>query len=384
MKTSHPIRLFLSLLITCILAGACTFPVTTSDDFEVHFGRPAGGDVIMLGESLSLLANGSSTDGDVSRVLYFANGRLVSEAPNRAGDSIVAEYIWTPSEVGEYTLQLAAQRGSEYAYSPIITVCVLPFQIAPGHPYDIYAHGYEGDCEIPARADSAVLGEPRATTVSVSPESINYVPFSSISCPPQPRMLNFKFYIDDPHDDVVFASIALSIDPALTGRINGETTLALTHVGNEPPHTKLFVGEINMEVYLGRSLTTPETGEGNIGVINWLARAFGRDGAILIEEGSFTIPAAPVTCEGTSPLASPSPAATSTPILEQVSPTPASALDCPAGTYFSEFTNKCIAIEIPPTQKPGGESGQSCSNYASKDACTAGGCTWNDNMNKCQ
>lgn len=380
MRIATPFRLFPSLLAACILSGACTFPVTTSDDFEVHFGRPSNGNVIMLGESFNLLANGSSTAGDVSRVLFFANGSVVNSAPNLAGDIIVAEYVWTPPAAGQYTLQIAAQRSGEYAYSPTINVCVLPIQIAPGHPYDVYAHGYEGDCEIPARSASAILGDPSTATVSANPGTLTYVPLYYEYCPDQTRVVSFKFYINDPHDDIVFASIAVSMVPANMGRINGEATVALTHVSDSPPYRKNFVGELDMHIFLTRSFTIPATGEGLSGEMNWIARAFGRGGEILLEEGPFVIPVEPVNCDD-SPISIPTPlpliiAPTST-------STPASALDCPSGTYFSDAMNKCIAIQIPPTKKPDGSS-ISCSDHTSKDSCSSAGCSWNATLNKCQ
>jgi hypothetical protein len=328
-----------------LLLGACTFPETISDTIEVHFGRPAGGDVIMLGESMQLLANGESTAGDVSRVVFYANGAQVGERPNAYGTQIVVEMTWTPAAAGEYTLQLAAQRGREYAYSAPIKVCVVPFQIAPGHPVDIYAHGYDGDCSIPDRAASAIPGSPSLNRTSPSASSLTYVPNFFDTCPDQTRILQFKIYIDDPHDDVVFAAIGLSIDPALGGRINGETTLALTHLSGVAPYTKLFFGGMDVHIFLARSLTDHTTGAGLDGSLNWTVRAFGRDGSILIEEGPFSIPVTPVNCDGSAPAAA-APAFIAT---------PASALDCPSGTYFAPVTNRCIAIQIKPDD--GGNDG---------------------------
>lgn len=289
------------ILIIGISVGGCTFPATESDDIEVHFGIPRNGDVIMLGESFELLANGSSTAGEVSRVLFFANDSVVGEDTNSTGENIVVDFIWTPPATGQYTLQIAAQRGSEYFYSSTINVCVLPFQIAPGHPSFIYAHGYEGDCVIPERSGFPVFGTPISTTVSASPQQLTYVPFVLWDeCIDQTRFLSFKFYLDDPNNDVVFAAIAIDIEPKFFGRISGETTLALTRIGSGS--TKQFAGRMDLHLWLSRSLTIDETGatgtEGVNGELFWTARAFGRDGEILIEEGPFVIPVTPVDCEG--------------------------------------------------------------------------------------
>jgi hypothetical protein len=254
----------------------------------------------MVGESFDLLANGSSATGGVSRVLFFANGVLIGEAENRASDSIVASHRWTPTEAGQYTLQFAAQHGSEYIYSSTINVCVLPFQIAPGHPTDIYAHGYEGDCVIPERAASILSGEPTTETASASPNPLTYVPTIYYdSCRDETRFVNFKFYINDPGDDIVFASIAINMNPAYFGRISGEATLALTNIGTGTPSTKMFAGGMDVHIFLERSFSIPETGEGESGELIWSARGFNRSGEILLEEGPFIIPVTPINCDGT-------------------------------------------------------------------------------------
>lgn len=280
--------------------GGCTFPVTESDDIEVIFVRPGNGTVIMLGESFDLLANGNSTAGEVSRVLFFANGSVVGEDTNSAGENIVVDFIWTPPATGQYTLQIAAQRGSEYFYSSTINVCVLPFQVAPGRTRDTYVQGYEGDCVIPERSGFPVFGTPVTTVVSASPQQLTYLPGNEWDeCFDQTRSLSFKFYLDDPNDDVVFASITMKVEPAFYGRLNSESAIALNQVGDTG--SKQFVGRTdNLQIYFWRSLTTsyPDS-VGVNGELFWTARAFGRDGEILIEEGPFVIPVTPVLCDGT-------------------------------------------------------------------------------------
>ncbi|NWF64179.1 MAG: hypothetical protein HXY38_07730 [Chloroflexi bacterium] len=384
---TQPVNLFLiSMMIL-----SCTMPVSTADDIELYFGRPQAGDVIMVGETFSLLANGASSGGTVSRVLFFANGALVGEAPNVAGETIVAEYRWTPEEPGQYTLQFSAQRGSEYHYSETIQVCVLPFQIAPGHPTDIYAHGYEGDCVIPTPAASSTPGDPATDTVSASPDPLTYVPLYYESCPDQTRVVNFKFYINDPGNEVVFASINMQMDPAFFGRISGETTLALTQIASAPPNTKQYAGSLDMHIYFSRSLTVPETGEGLSGNLTWRARAYNRSGEIVLEEGPFTIEVNPTTCDGILP-------ATLTPTIvstseAQLTATPASALDCPPGTYYSDITNKCYQIAIPTATKKesndnndsgGGGNVINCSQFDSSNACIAAGCSYNYATKTCE
>lgn len=391
-----------AFLLASLLIASCTFPATTSEDFQLYFGRPQDGDVIMLGESFQLLANGLSTAGEVSRVLYFVDGRVVAEAPNTAGTTIVTSYTWTPAAAGQYTLQLAAQRGSQYAYSEVLRVCVLPFQIAPGHPFDIYAHGYQGDCQLPERSAAARPGTPTVTLANANPASLTYVPFFYETCPEQTRFVDFQLNLDDPNDDIVFAAIAINIAPAQAGRINAETTLAMTRLEHVPAPAKIYIGYLDLRIFLARSLTNPETSLGLDGELRWTARAFGRDGEILLEEGPFSIPAVPVSCDGTlaTPAALPvEPALTGLPEITvtletlpqptftpQLTATPASARDCPPGTYYSEITQKCYQVAIPTaTLKPNQpEEQNSCSQYDSYNACVAAGCSYNLNTKTCE
>lgn len=391
-----------AFLLASLLIASCTFPATTSEDFQLYFGRPQDGDVIMLGESFQLLANGLSTAGEVSRVLYFVDGRVVAEAPNTAGTTIVTSYTWTPAAAGQYTLQLAAQRGSQYAYSEVLRVCVLPFQIAPGHPFDIYAHGHQGDCQLPERSAAARPGVPAVTLANANPASLTYVPFFYETCPEQTRFVDFQFNLDDPNDDIVFAAIAINIAPAQAGRINAETTLAMTRLEHVPAPAKTYIGYLDLHIFLARSLTNPETSLGLDGELRWTARAFGRDGEILLEEGPFSIPAVPVPCDATlaTPAALPvEPALTGLPEITvtletlpqptftpQLTATPASARDCPPGTYYSEITQKCYQVAIPTaTLKPNQpEEQNSCSQYDSYNACVAAGCSYNLNTKTCE
>ena len=63
-------------------------------------------------------------------------------------------------------------------------------------------------------------------------------------------------------------------------------------------------------------------------------------------------------------------------------PTPASAADCPSGTYFADVTHQCIAIATPTTGNGGG--GVVCSNITSSSICdSTPGCTFNSSLKKC-
>jgi hypothetical protein len=117
---------------------------------------------------------------------------------------------------------------------------------------------------------------------------------------------------------------------------------------------------------------------GNIGGdVTWTAQALGRDGSILATDGPHTIPASPCV---PAPLSAPLTLAAPTVTLTA---TPASAADCPSGTYFADVTHKCIPIAIPTAGKQGnGESG-SCSSYQNASACTTNGCSWDKIKSTC-
>ncbi len=59
--------------------------------------------------------------------------------------------------------------------------------------------------------------------------------------------------------------------------------------------------------------------------------------------------------------------------------TPASARDCPAGTFFAETTHQCIPVQIV-TPKPGHGG---CSQYDNASACTSNGCSWDKPSSTC-
>ncbi len=374
-------KLFLAVVAIAAQIVSCALPVVPAEDFDVHLARPWDGDVVMVGEPVELLANGADPGRRVLAVGFFANGRMLGSGRNLAlrhpdVTVIIGRIIWTPTEPGLYRIRAVAYADGNYAASDVVDVCVLPFQIAAGHPTDVYAHGYDGDCELPPRRESAPPGEATMLSAAASPPSLTYIPDYIDFCPDKTRFIRFTVEIDDPHDDVVFAAVAVRIIPALSERYNSETTVVLNHIGDDLPYTKRYQGEINIHIFLALSLTDPMTGVGRIGNLTWRAQAFGRDGEVLISAGPFSIESTPVHCDGSyagpgAPTAPSTLKATVTPLPTQ---TPASAADCPPGTYFSETTHKCIAIQTL-TPKPGGGQ-QGCSQYGSKDACSAAGCNW--------
>jgi hypothetical protein len=79
------------------------------------------------------------------------------------------------------------------------------------------------------------------------------------------------------------------------------------------------------------------------------------------------------------PLSAPFSFSTITP-APNLTATPASAKDCPSGTFFADQTHRCIPIQILPT-KPG--HGGGCSQYGDPSSCTSNGCSWDKPSSTC-
>lgn len=188
MSTLKRIRFLSTLLLAGIFVGACTFPATVSDDFSVEIGYVTNGAVIPLGEPVYVRGDATSTAGNISRLLFFANRSVFWEHENHyidiRGDILNTIATWIPAETGEVTLQVAAQRTGGYGYSEVITVCVLPFERADWFvtgsfsPETILIQ-YEGDCTIPERS-SSVPG-PLSMVVTANPDHISFVPLEQES-----------------------------------------------------------------------------------------------------------------------------------------------------------------------------------------------------------
>lgn len=404
MKNNKIIRLHSSLVFAALLLGACTFPVTMSDDFTVEISGPTNGMIVPLGEPVYVRSTATSTTGNIIRLLFFDNGTHIFfeyENPSWSPRPETANTIatWIPEEIGETTLQVAAQRrgAGGYGYSDIITVCVLPFSL-DGRFHDLAFTNslspetvliqYDGDCIIPE--PSSPTPGPLDMEATATPESISFVPteINTLESCASPTPITFEVRLSDTRDEVAIVTVSVLILPSIgTSNVDGwmtdQQTLILNHTGDDfstSPRTKIYSMTYDFYSNVAASTQNVLTDISSGAELTWMARAFNRDGETLLQEGYFTIPANAVTCEGSPYLMT-----TSAPLI--IAPTgtatPASALDCPPGTYFSDTTNKCIAIQIPPTKKPGGD-GISCSDHGSKDSCSSAGCSWNANLNKCQ
>jgi hypothetical protein len=157
-----------------------------------------------------------------------------------------------------------------------------------------------------------------------------------------------------------------------------DLALPLTPTSTSLANPRTFSGTIAPPFGWG-SFDTMLEGDlgGESGEVTWTAKAIGRDGSILAINGPHTIPV------DVNPLCSPVPLSAPftlpAPTLASTA-TPASAKDCPSGTFFAEQTHKCIPIQIV-TAKPG--HGGGCAQYTNASACTSNGCSWDKPSSTC-
>lgn len=319
MKKMQMLSRFLAMISISTLIWACTFPVTTSDDFSVEIGGPTNGLIIPLGEPVYVRGSATSTASDILRLLFFDNGtHIFSEYENpswnlrpQTANTIAT---WIPNEIGEIPLQVAAQRRSGYGYSDIITVCVLPFQRDDRFVENNFSSSslspetdlvqYDGDCIIPEPVTSGSGTLEMDATASL--DNISFVPLevdSSGTCA-VPIPITFEVRLIDPRDEVAIVTISVMVNPSI-GNSNTESwmtdqqTLILNHTGDDfATNTKIF--SKTYDFYRNIAVTSQNvlTGITSSGELTWAADAFARDGEVLLEEGLFSIPITPINCDG--------------------------------------------------------------------------------------
>ena len=312
------------LIITSFAVTTCTLPVRSLPDFNIQIGDPPSGAVVPLAplEIWADAANNSSNE--VTRIAFYANGIWIGSLttlehpsptyPHAASGRV----MWTPPAEGEYLLQAQADRRGAVVFSNPVRICVVDFIVDSG--YD-FSYGYEGPCPIPDRDASA---RPGAITLAAeaTPDSLMYDP----AAPPAPRScpalarasISFQATLVDPPEDVAFVIVSYSMTRPDTSYPE-DRTLVLTQTASYAGSTRIYTGSTDNNLVASLRYNYGDVG----GDVIWTAKAFGRDGAVLLTDGPYTIPALPCTPVPLSAPFSPSTA------------TPASALDCPAGTYFA-------------------------------------------------
>jgi hypothetical protein len=338
------------LAFVSILLGACTIPVIHRRGADIYFQDPDAGALVPVAP-LAVSAWATLPRGEVTYLAFYANARFIGESSSLTGDDYgyyTGNILWTPPAAGEYFLQVQANRGAGSAYSDAIRICVIDFEIPlPSSDWVRPPAAYDGPCPIPDRNEFAAPG-PIALDTRATPDRLLYRPPTFMAdgswtteCLSPEASIAFEATLDDPPQDVAFVVIYYSYVGGPAGLHPGGSdrfVLPLMPTRSSGASTRIYTGathdlEAGLEAYFG----------GGSGELSWTARAIGRDGSILIEDGPHTIPL------DVDPLCSPAPL--SAPFAPPtVTATPASARDCPAGTFFAEVTHRCIAIQLLPTK----------------------------------
>ncbi len=354
------------MLVVCVSLLGCSLPGRDRPGLTIHMVRPEQqGTILPMGVSIQLRAQALAPGGGVRSIRFFVSGLdsgLVS-SPTGVGEQANAEVSWTPPAPGEYFIQAEAIRASDSAISEPIRVCVFGEELT----WVAYSYGYEGPCTIPPRNPSLPQDGEVTMSAVANPRSLAYN-WQGCTTSVASQVLSFTATVDDPADRVAFVIVqAEGPAAALWERVS------LIHTSSALTGEKIFTGSTRdlldlLEIEFG----------GEVGSVSWTARAIGRSGEFLVEDGPHFIPAdactPPVVAEA-MPI-----------VIEPTETLVPSEANCPPGTYFAPVTNKCIAIELPaPGEGDGDGDGdaRTCSSYGNINSCSAAGCSWNPNKNAC-
>jgi hypothetical protein len=198
----------------------------------------------------------------------------------------------------------------------------------------------------PGSDSSGKVIAPTVTIVSAvtSPAVVEY----PLHCPPPPAdvIIIFTVLVDDPSNigsenlDVQirfgFGSLPASSGENFLLEQAGTTGTVHTYTGRDNDPANISITEDPEAV--GYST-------GGSGNFIWTATVVDNSGRVLAKTGVMEIPFAPFPC--------PTPMVSALPplILVPSTSTPASAADCPSGTYYADMTHRCIAIATPTATK---------------------------------
>jgi hypothetical protein len=157
-------------------------------------------------------------------------------------------------------------------------------------------------------------------------------------------IVHFSALVGDPSGRVVFVTIHMS-SSGMGGSFND--TLVLNQSAGGRTGTRTFSGDT---VELNADLVSALVGRP--GSLSWQSHAFDGHGVIVAMDSHSMLvgPCAPPIFPDT--LGVPTP--TEGIISLAPTATPASAQDCPPGTYFAQATHRCIAVQVQPTRAGGG------------------------------
>jgi hypothetical protein len=355
---------FLSLAVLSLILGACSLPVHNLPNLEVHVTLPYGGALVSLGPiTISAVAHSLDDVGDtgVTNFVFYASGRDIGHVspPSVASSGIGATFVWTPPAAGEYLLQSEAQTSGGSAVSNTVRICVVDVAFSDVIDPHSLGYGFDGPCEVPAAGTgSGTIGmTARAIPdgglaynddLRPNPADENNPIKIENACVPAVTSptLNFEARLTDPGDQVAFVNVEITPTTGASSVWPTLGPLALAHTADSSTYEKIFTG--GGLLFLDSDLA--QAFLGNIGTLEWTARAFSRTGAVLVTDGPHSILAAPCVPVATSIM----------PIV--VAPT--------------ETPTLVPVIEV--TRRP------RCGQYTTDSSCNAApGCSYNYTTKKC-
>jgi len=304
---NHSRTALLSAIIFSLLLGACSLPARNLPNLETRIDLPYNGSLFSLSPIL-VDAIGHALDDvgptGVTRFQFFANGRDIGSAaaPSVEGSGVGGSIHWTPPAAGEYILQVEAQTSHGSAISPAVRICVLDISFSELIDRHSLGYGFDGPCEIPpAGTGTGTVGmTARAIPegglayndeLRPNPDDENNPIKIDNTCVPAitSPTLNFEARVTDPGDQVAFVNVEVleAGGGAPTGPWFGP--VALSHTADSVSYEKIFTG--GGLLFLDSDLSLEFLG--NIGTLEWTARAFSRTGAVLVTDGPHSVFASP-------------------------------------------------------------------------------------------
>ncbi len=287
-----------TLTLVVLLSSACSLPERTLPGVTLFMSSPIDGSVLAVGPVGVLAAASISSTSPFSAeslgdFTFWANGVRFATVPSGGGSRQAVSATWTPTEPGEYLLQASAKVGSQTATSATIRVCVVEAP-AGGLPSGIW--GYTGPCDTAGLHSEFSEPGPISMWVHGSPSNLYFNPTEGTSC--ELVRLDFWAGVTDAPDQVYELIISYSIEDA-SGAGRSAGTLFLDHFGGTFPVKDYYGVTGDLDQFIrDAGVTGPSE-------IEWTARAFGYDWALLLTDGPHTIPVFPCTTTSAAPTATP-------------------------------------------------------------------------------
>jgi len=344
MKRSLRAIIFLSIFLGTFTSACTLLTNFNPPNYSIDLLKPQVGGVYPVGDGIYLAASGTTpSDGSsVTQVIFYANGASIASSvldPSSSSTSFSTPaqgLNWTPSSAGEYQMQaMAILQNGRTVVSDASRICVLPIDLTSVSASGHVDYGYNGPCPPP----DFITINPSSFTANATPASLTYpdddtlVGLDRLNCPPPPTTITFYATVVTTPENYALVLVELQAGSSL------HETLALSGYIN---HSTGYYAATTDDLE-GELLATTAS------AITWKAYIVDPAGHVVASTGPYAIPVMSYSAVSCSSVAASPTATTPSIVTPTFSPTPASAQNCPAGTYFAEQTHRCIAIATPTT-----------------------------------